>query len=348
MAAHPLGLSVGERDDESRRGFLQVHEPIGLAGLLSRRGRWAWRTRAAAPAAEQGFRWGWRETFSPSWWPQGIDVQGSGGERVIVVSWFSKRRGRQVATRLSFVTSTDTSRPRVRHVLLVEPGPRGGLRPITVHAGGIAWHGDRIYVADTFGGLRSFRIDEIVRVRRERWGRLPAGARHHRYALPQEAMFAARTPKGTRRMRYSFVSLEDAPEGPRLVVGEFRGVGEDSRLARFELDPASGEIPDGTVLELHEATPARMQGACIVDGTWVLTTSADMRTGGDLWVGEPSALVRHRRVLAPAPEDIAHERGTRMLWTLNERPGRRVVYRIDLDRWLAEPGEPGEPEVLSD
>ena len=62
-------------------------------------------------------------------------------------------------------------------MLLVEPFLRDDgsvdVRPVTVHAGGIVWHGDHVHVAGTARGFSSFRLDDIVRVTGRR--RDPAG-----------------------------------------------------------------------------------------------------------------------------------------------------------------------------
>ncbi|HTE61279.1 MAG TPA: hypothetical protein VK631_13080, partial [Solirubrobacteraceae bacterium] len=271
MAAPEYGLRAGARDDASRAALLARHETVGLDGLLARRGRGGRRVPVPAPAAQEGFRWGFWDGRTPVWWPQGIDVRRDGSGHTIVVSWYAQRKGLGVATRLSFVRLRPGRRPRYQHVLLVEADADGTMRPIAVHAGGIAWHGDRVYVADTFGGIRLFLVDDIAKVRRDGWRR-PRGAQGYRYVLPQEAALDAITPDGERRMRYSFVSLEEGAEAPQLVVGEYRD-GDDGRLARLPLDP--GEA--GSTLVFHAPAPRRMQGACVVDGTWFITTSAGTR-----------------------------------------------------------------------
>jgi hypothetical protein len=61
---------------------------------------------------------------------------------------------------VSFVDYARPVRPRYRHVLLVEPyRDRAGnpsFRAVPVHAGGIAWYGHYLYVADTYAGFRVF------------------------------------------------------------------------------------------------------------------------------------------------------------------------------------------------
>lgn len=288
-------------------------ERVGLDGLLARggrRARWAGMPGAAVSGG-CGIRWPWREQRDRSWWPQGVDVRG----HIVAVSWHHKVNGADDAARVTFIDLRDNRRPRFSHVQLVD----AELSPIPIHAGGIAWSGERLFIADTFGGLRHFDVGDIARSGRE-------------YLLPQSGGYEASTTEGERRMRYSFVSLEHAASGPMLVAGEYRS-GTDARLVRVPLD-------GGAETELHLPGMYRMQGVCVVDGTWYITTSNGRDGGGDLWVGQPGELVRHKAVLPPGPEDLAREPGTRRLWSASEYPGSRWVYAIDLGALDPDPLSP--------
>lgn len=274
-------------------------ERIGLAGVLAQPGSPLRRAWVRGRAAERGWRWNVRDTLDRTWWPQGIDVGEHDGRRIVAVSWYARDTG----TRISFL---DIERRRYHHVELVDTGA-----PVVIHAGGIAWLDDRILVADTFGGLREFRLDDILHT--------PAGV-----VLPQSARHRARSAEGDRGMRFSFVSIEHGDGEPHLVAGEYGDGTRADRAARFTL---GGEV------ELHETGLYRMQGIVIVDGTWYVTTSNGTRRGGDLWVGVPGSFTRHRHVLPPGPEDLAYDRDARRLWCLSEWPGRRRVFTIDPRRW---------------
>jgi hypothetical protein len=280
-------------------------ERLALDGLLADAGRRIWPAFVRGSAARRGFRWGLRDTFDTSWWPQGIDVAEHDGRRMLAVSWYARDSG----TRLTIV---DLTRRRYHHLLLVEPVRDADGRvvpaPVVVHAGGIAWLGDRILVADTFGGLRAFALADVLR--------LADG----RTVLPQSARYRARRADDDRGMRFSFVSIEHADGDPRLVAGEYGDGSRSDRAARFTLD---GEV------EVHEPGLYRMQGIVIVDGIWYVTTSNGERTRGDLWVGRPGAFSRHRHVLPAGPEDLAYDRSGGVLWSLSEWPGRRRVFQID-------------------
>jgi hypothetical protein len=318
MPGRPFDLRLEPADPAVLDAFLaQGGERIGLAGLLAGRGHRTWRAWARGAAALKAFRWSLRDTYDRTWWPQGIDVGEHDGRRLLAVSWFAKPvAGVEQGVRLSFV---DLARRRYHHVLLGEPirdADHGRVRldPVVVHAGGIAWLDDRILVADTFGGLREFRLDDMLR------------AADGRLVLPQHARHRARKTADDRGMRFSFVSIEHTDGPPRLVAGEYGDGSRADRLARFSLEH-DGEI------ELHEPGLYRMQGVVIVDEIWYLTTSNGERRRGDLWAGHPGALFRHRHVLPPGPEDLAYDRATRRLWSLSEWPGRRRVFQIDPRRW---------------
>ncbi|MEO7721076.1 MAG: hypothetical protein ABIS08_04070 [Pseudolysinimonas sp.] len=305
-----------------------AHTRVGVAGLLRETGRRARPGRVPAPAAVEGFRWAQLDDWSQRWWPQGIEVLDERDD-VLLVSWFAQqRRGATQGARVSVVDRRDPRRPRYHHVLLVEPwrdGARCRMRPVAIHAGGLAVVGTRLYVAATYGGLRRFDLDDILRVR----GRGPFGYQH---VLPQsghERLVGGEfSDEGDSRMRFSFVSLErdSSGGGDHLVVGEFGPEAHGKRLGRVR---AGGN----EVIDVHEPGIPRMQGATVVDGTWFVSAS-DGLAPGDLWVGSGGTWVRHPAVLPPGPEDLtASHDGTR-LWSLSEYPRKRWVFAMDSARWL--------------
>jgi hypothetical protein len=94
-----------------------------------------------------GFRWNPGDDNVSYWYPQGItgsaDAAADGivdGRRSLLVSWYSNN-GK--GARISFVNADQLASATYRHVLLVDRK----LRPITTHAGGIAWFGNYLYVA---------------------------------------------------------------------------------------------------------------------------------------------------------------------------------------------------------
>jgi hypothetical protein len=108
------------------------------------------------------------------WYPQGIttsaDAYESGlyeNEKVQLITWHSDKYddGKRGA-RVSFVSPDGTGgRKRYRHVLLVRPKGDADFESIKgLHAGGVAWYGNLVYVVDTTGGLRVFDLDHIYKV----------------------------------------------------------------------------------------------------------------------------------------------------------------------------------------
>ena len=76
-----------------------------------------------------------------------------------------------------------------------------------------------------------------------------------------------------------------------------------------------------------------MQGVCVVNGTYYVTSSRGQWRLGSLFVGKPGVLKRHRWILPPGPEDISFWPSRNQLWSLTEYPGRRVVFAMDRGRF---------------
>jgi len=337
MTDFPAGLRASFTDHGLLTDSAAGRNRIGLDGLLKIRGHRA--RRVAVPGvAVEGFRWRLRDVWNTTWWPQGIAPGEHHGVPVVITSWFAQpKRGRQMGSRISVVDYSDPERPRYHHVLLVAPRREHGgiaLDPVVVHAGGIAVSGDRLFVAATFGGIREFRLSDIMRAPSRGLLRRAGGPFGYRYLLPEFASYGPTTSKKTPgRMRYSFLSLDGAPSADgdvRLVSGEY-AKDDERRLARLRLVDGRTEID-----ELHLPGIAQMQGAAIHEGRWFVSASQGDKTRGDLWVGEPESLSRLPGALPPGPEDLAlwPERG--QLWCVSEFPGKRWVFGLDISAMAPE------------
>jgi hypothetical protein len=339
---------------------------VGLDGVLADLDRTAETVDVPGDAAGRGFTWAAEDRDDTTWTPQGIACTRSGG--VILVSWYAQRH-LGVATRGSRVTVVDRRDPervRYRHVLLTTPrrlpgGP--GLGRVGVHAGGIAVVGDLLYVADTLGGVRVFDLSDVVAVPRRRldaalpWrgagtrtlGRRPTGgytALGHDYVLPELRRLRLGLRAGAGRLRWSFLSVGELAGRSCLVAGEYGRKGTAPRLAVYALDAATGLPtvgPDGRChpLEVHEHQPPRMQGAAVAGSTWYVSASSGEGNPGDLHVGRPGHLRRHRGVLPTGPEDVDWAVPGEELWCQTEWPGRRWVFPIDVRRFAPA----GAPDV---
>jgi hypothetical protein len=244
-------------------------------------------------------RWSGFDRWTQAWWPQGIAVGSADGIPVALVSWFSKRSA--AGPRLTILNLDSL---RYSHVALVEAD---GITPVPVHAGGIVWSGDRLLVAATHEGVREFRLSGIV----------SNGRRG--FILPQTGMLDR-----AEKFRYSF--LAEGTEG--IVAGEF-ATDLTGRLGR--LDFTGGGVSVGGI---HAPGVPEMQGAILIDGIWVVSSSRGDRRNGDLWVGAEGSLVKHAGALPPGPEDLAWWPERRQVWGASEHPGQRWIYAID---WPVDP-----------
>ncbi|MEJ7633669.1 hypothetical protein [Aeromicrobium sp.] len=347
-AAYRLVAAARELNLSER--FFGRFRRVGLRGVLADLNRVGTITKVPGEAPVAGMAWQRDDQDTTRWFPQGITTSADAygpdptrgtfeGRDVVIVSWYAHgwRGWLQLGSRVSVIDWTDDEAPRYRHVLLADPKRRWGfnlLRPVRVHAGGIVWYGDHLFVAGSSSGIRVFRLDDIVRVRNR------LRAKGYRYVLPQYSSYSAEHDEGVGKMTYSFMSLDRAGAEDHLVAGEYGRKDGSHRLIRYPIDRdtellQSDERGRARATELHDRQVARMQGAVIVDGTWAITSSNGEDNAGDLWVGTPGDYTRHRGVLPTGPEDITYWPQRRQLWSLTEWPGRRWVYAIDADRWLA-------------
>ena len=335
---------------------------VGLAGVLHDLDRRARAVRVPAPAAVWGFRWDREDMRSARWWPQGITTSADSatgtpspdrveGRSVLVTSSYSHEvDGYSQGARLTFVDLTDPSDIRYRHVLLVEPFLHDDgsvdVRPVTVHAGGIVWHGDHVHVAGTTRGFSSFRLGDIVRVPTGDPTRLRIRADRvdgfgYRYFLPVRFTYDGHADHGRSPMRYSFGSLDRSTSPHELVAGEYGRDDMTTRLVRYEIDPTSSLLHAGddgrsVPLALEDGGVPGMQGAVVVEGTWFVTTSRGRYRLGSVWVGRPGELREHRWQLPVGPEDITYWPERDQLWSLSEYPGARYVFAMPRSRFLRE------------
>lgn len=152
--------------------------------------------------------WAWKsdDYKTKKWTPQGItstgDALGSGkwnDQEAWIVSWYEADKN----VRVSFV---DRKTHEYRHVLLVNPTADDDFESITIHAGGIMWYGDILYVVDTVNGIRAFDLDNIWEVSEgDGVGKVKNGtgfsADGYKYVLPQ-TRFVTPFPSTFIRRRY--------------------------------------------------------------------------------------------------------------------------------------------------
>lgn len=130
----------------------------------------------------KGFTWesvdGYDDANTEKWYPQGITTSADAvdggkydGDEVILVSWHSDnydsgKRG----TRISFINANDADKLSYRNALLVslsvgDDGTPNYAAIKGLHAGGMFWYGNLLYVVETRKGIRVFDLDHIYQVK---------------------------------------------------------------------------------------------------------------------------------------------------------------------------------------
>ena len=307
---------------------------------------------------EAGFEWNSGDVGVTYWYPQGItgsaDANEAGtiaGHKVGIVSWYHKTdndsgvgggAAPNKGARVSIYDFTDLSDVSYRLALLVEPitaaDGSATFKNVPVHAGGIAWYGPYLYVADTTQGLRVFDTTRILRVQtgnKDAIG-LTAGEFHahgYRYVIPQVSRY--RLCASSCCARFSFVSLDRSTSPHSLVTGEYSAPSPNGRLHRWPL---------------HEESSRLLMAAGRVDATQVLFTGVENVQGGltrngevyvsasgdhlGLWTGAPGETLT-KRGWPNGPEDLYYAPDTGRLWSLTEHPGERFVFAVGADAMLS-------------
>ncbi|MEJ7790265.1 MAG: hypothetical protein WKF29_10325 [Thermoleophilaceae bacterium] len=298
--------------DELARGW----PPASLAEVLECANRTTTVFPKVLGGRGHGYGWDREDDRTPHWYPQGItgsadaDPSGLLTEREVhAVSWYSKRGH---GARLSLV---DVAARRYRHVLCVRPTGGEGFEPVKVHAGGVAWVRNFIYVADTRRGLRVFDTQRILHVPE----RSREATHGYAYLMPQVGAFRSTGAA----LLFSFTSL-DRSEPATLAVGEYTR-GRGGQVVRWPIDLATGLLTSEKAIEAHRAPVDRLQGVASVAGHLLASSS---RRGGRLYVGRASEPLR-RLVWWPFhPEDLYVSWPTDEIYSLTEDPGARMVMGV--------------------
>ncbi|MEQ9076369.1 MAG: hypothetical protein RLP09_21115 [Sandaracinaceae bacterium] len=330
-----------------------VRTVVDVLGHLNREGRAGISSDNAGRMrnhAHVGFRWNAGDEAVDYWYPQGItgssDAHESGrveGRRLLMVSWYHRTDARPTkGARVSLVDYSDPSAIRYRHLLLVTPTDDGASYGAAeydsggaLHAGGIVWVGDHLYVADTSVGLRVYDLSRILQPSNsddgDRVG-LSGGrsdAHGYRYAVPQLARY--RLAPGSCPIRFSFAGLDRAASV--IVTGEYRSGDPAGRVARWAVDLETGWLREegGRVPALDAAAAAqtRMQGGLTFEGVHYLSSSSQAGRWGRLYRTRPG----RESVITAWPygcEDLYVERAERLIWTSTEHPPLRDTLGIPL------------------
>jgi hypothetical protein len=287
-----------------------------------------------------------------AWYPQGMtgisDAVADAAppnRRWMVVSWYDHRDARPTkGVRISLADFTDPDAVRYRHLLLVVPTRRDdqpSFEAVTtanggpLHAGGIVWLGELLYVADTTQGFRVFDLGSVIEVSHfDDFDRIGiAGGRvdahGYRYIVPQIARY--RLAPDSCPVRFSFAGLDRSADPPRIVSGEYRRDDPGGRIVRWPVGA------DGWLVETNgriTATDAvigaqtRMQGGLTWRGDVYISSSSQAGRLGRLYRTRVGRAESSISAWVYGCEDLYFERHTDRIWTAAEHPGARDVVSI--------------------
>jgi hypothetical protein len=309
------------------------------------------------------FCWDDSDSKVSYWVPQGVtgssdaDDDGQWGpNKVMAVSWHYDTAKAGTPTdhgaRLSLV---DRVSGKYRHVLLVEPTSSSNFRAVPIHAGGLAWLGRYLYVADTSRGLRVFDMERVLEVATDQDGVIgKSGSKYYaygyRYVVPQVATYRqAITPPSPcvpqpNALCYSSLALDRSTTPDTLVVGEYQdGRSTDlsidgGRVVHYDVDASTRKL----AVSSGKAVPSR-----------AVTTPKSNVQGAQTWQGDyylgRSSADKHSFMFAGSAdmktyswavggEDLYYEHGSGLLWTATEHAfnaagtliDKRVVFAVPL------------------
>ena len=321
---------------------------VSVSEVLDNANRAATRLSSSRAAGfEWGFSWNSGDEDVAYWFPQGVtgtfDASPSGlvdGRQAVVVSWHYEPEDAGTTydkgVRLSFADVANPSDVNYRHVLLVAPSGSASapnFAAVPIHAGGIAWVGDWLYVADTGYGLRVFDTTHILEVSTGDDTAIGCSgsacqAYNYRYVLPQVTRWSI--PACGCDTSFSFVSLDQSTSPPSLVTGTYSADSIGELVIRWPLDPST-LLPAGTVVasEAYVTQQDRVQGALAYGGAWWLSCSSQSGAYGLLYRTRPGA-ASTSYTWVDGPEDLALDSARGLRWSATEDVGDRAVVAVRL------------------
>lgn len=327
------------------------------------------------------------DNATEDWFPQGVstvaDAQADqlwGDKQAILVSWYDHADdGIEKGVRVSFL---DPDTNAYQHVLLVYPfeGANGpSYEAVTtpqkgdggsVHAGGLVWYGNYLYVPDTTRGIRVFDMREIMDLKSAGdKGDISDGTQvglhddkyygfGYRYVMPQVGTWE--NPDGladfppdsqcnvSGESKFSYLSLDRSESPDMLISGEYCAGATDEnhygRVAQWPMDGSTGLPQTGSggywyAENAYRLPKSNVQGATSTDGRWYLSSTG----GGEGNPGHLQAATAdttgegvlttdgEERDVASGVEDLSYWPGRDELWTVTEFPNDRVLYALPRD-----------------
>jgi hypothetical protein len=275
------------------------------------------------PGAVSAFKWSDRDNTG-KWIPQGITGSAAavpdgivGGHRSLLVSWYQDTPASPA--RVSFVKADSLDNTTYNNATLVIPSGRT-VRPIKTHAGGIAWYGHYLFVAETHVGVRVFDTNYILGAKQ-----LPPTADLNApFVLPQVGVY--RQAKGA-GLTFSFVETDRS--SPALITGKYQDKKFNRRIVRWPLDPNTG-LPGLQATGAWKMPASNVQGGLMHNGRLLAASSYNPNNGGqgELVSGIPGQPAAHFR-WPDAAEDLHYAGTSHRVYSLTEAAGDRIVFAID-------------------
>ncbi|MGW2178444.1 hypothetical protein ACWCXX_10195 [Streptomyces sp. NPDC001732] len=388
-AERPMGLTYDAAHsallEESIRG-LRSKEGLGridVAGVLRGKAQYEGRNsppkkRATPPGnwwpgstrrPDRAFWWSEKDSHAlqDTWWPQGIstvyDATGRRGRDILLVSWYDRteEHAENRGGRIAIIDLTGRT-PKYWYALLVLPTRSSGgygFEPLYgLHAGGLAWYGNKLYVTESrTGALFVFDIDDMFPVggRLDRCGKDSRGVFHafgEPYALPLSRVYRVEA-QGQERLKFSQVSVDRDPARPyrSLVVNEWEPGKDHAIVARWDIGhnspyprmlPGAASAVSSAVYRVERGSGLPrgrgMQGAVSIRGRLYLSVSRGGGNGYYSGVRLDSRGVGTARKLwelPTGPEDLSYQgitRNTGRVWGLTEAVGKRFVFGMRVSR----------------
>lgn len=306
------------------------------------------------PGLADGFRFDGPDNTDCKNFPQGIttsrDAVGTAdggnydGHQLVVVSWYTMDacKGKQERSRITLVDWDATYPNKYRKVLLVEPtgdAATPDFRDIPIHAGGVSWYGDYLYVADTGRGMRVFDMRKILKTNTggtaDQIGRQDNGvyyAHNYGYVLPQVGTITSNTTSGT-NLVWSTISLDRVSKS--MVMTEYtcesdctKYPNRPARAIRFPFAPGATTFAGTTTATQAMQLPwYKLNGVASHNGRWWFNSSGFKK----LYYWTPATGSATYNFVSSG-ESISYWEDTTnpdLLWTLQEGEGNRNVFAVN-------------------
>jgi hypothetical protein len=311
------------------------------------------------------------DQYNDDWYPQGItgtaDAYATNdGARLLLVAWYFKFRPERdyesgltkkddpafPGARISVIDVSRSWEAPYRHVLLVKPIDGGNdgasFEAVWTHAGGLAWYGDYLYVADG-PQLLVFRMDQVTDIKGSNPRYLEStqvgreGSVFHaygyRYVLPLYKVYTFETDDPTVDIDpFSALGMDKSEVPHRLVAANFVSPGSstydsDVRFTvayRFDFNTYDARLAESA--GVVDASDAYRHGVLYVQGVlsagdrfWFCQSSTENR----LVTLETTSSTPESWGWAYGGEGLTYSPTTDNLWCVTEFPFKRYFFCVN-------------------